>query len=72
MHPKIKKKISRAMWLCKLESLSKHKRATAYVKNRRGDAFLRLDMEPSGEIICYASGCGMRNYASIVIKALEQ
>lgn len=70
-HPTTIKRIKRQLWLCKLESMSKHKRSTQYVKNKHGNNFLRIDLYPNGELVCYASNGVMKNYASIVIKAIE-
>lgn len=71
LNPKFCKKVRRSLWLAQMQAIKTKKRSTEYVKNRHGNAVLRLDVLPSGELTVYASGCGMKNYASIVLKALE-
>lgn len=71
-NPRFTKKIRRSLWLAQMQAIKTKKRSTEYVKNRKGNAVLRLDVLPSGELTVYASGCGMKNYASVVLKALEK
>lgn len=70
-NPRFLKRIRRCLWLAKLESMTKHKRSTVYVKNRKGCNSLRIDYYPSGELAVYAAGAGMKNYANMVIDALN-
>ncbi len=71
MNPKFLKRIKRSVWLARLESIAKRKRATVYVKNRKGNNALRIDYYPSGELVVFAAGMGMKNYASLIIDALD-
>lgn len=70
-NPRFAKKIRRAFWICKMQSIKTKQRATGYVKNKKGNNSLRLDVMPSGELICYAAGQGMRNYASLIVDIVE-
>lgn len=70
-HPKFLKRIKRALWLAKLQSLKTGKRSTEYVKNRKGNNVLRIDMFASGEMVCYIAGRGMNNYSAMITKVLE-
>ena len=70
-HPKIQKKIRREYWLLKMQAIKTKQRAVGYVKNRKGNNFLRIDVHPSGELVCYAAGMGMRNYVSVVLPIVE-
>ena len=68
---KFLKRIKRQLWLCKLESMTTHKRATTYVKNRKGNNCLRLDVHRDGSLSAYAAGCGNKDIAKIILKALD-
>lgn len=70
-NPRFINRIKRHIWLARLESMAKHKRSTQYVKNRKGHNSLRIDFYPDGELAVYAAGQGMRNYANMVIDALD-
>lgn len=71
-HPKFLKRIKRALWLAKLQSMKTGKRATEYVQNRKGNNVLRIDVFATGELVCYVAGRGMQNYSSVVLKALDE
>ena len=70
-NPKFAKKIRRQYWILKMQAIKTKQRATGYVKNRKGNNVLRLDVHSDGEIVCYAAGMGMRNYASLVVDIVE-
>ena len=70
-NPKFAKKIRRQYWILKMQSIKTKQRATGYIKNRKGNNCLRLDVHPSGELVCYAAGMGMRNYVSVVLPIVE-
>ena len=67
MHPKFAKRIKREFWLLKMQAIKTKQRAVGYVKNRKGNNVLRIDVYSSGELAVYAAGSGMRNYASLVV-----
>ena len=71
LNPKFAKRIKRALWLAKLQSMKTGKRCTEYVKNRNGRAVIRLDVYSDGSMSAYASGSGSRDYSSMIIRALE-
>lgn len=66
-NPKFAKKIRRQYWILKMQAIKTKQRATGYVKNRHGNNVLRLDVTTQGELICYASGQGMRNYTRLIL-----
>lgn len=70
-NPKFAKKIRRTFWLCKMQSIKTKQRATGYVKNRKGNNVLRLDVTAQGELICYASGQGMKNHARLILPIIS-
>ena len=70
-NPKFAKRIKRALWLAKLQSMKTGKRATEYVVNRRGRNVIRLDVYPKGDMAAYASGCGSKDIAKMILKALD-
>lgn len=71
MNPKFAKKIRRAFWICKMQGIKTKQRATVYVKNRYGNNSLRIDYYPYGEMVCYASGTGLKNYANLIVDIVE-
>lgn len=71
LNPKFLKRLRRSLWLAKLQSMKTGKRATQYVKNRHGNACIRLDVFSDGGMSAYASGSGSRDYSSLILKALE-
>lgn len=66
-NPKFAKKIRRAFWLAKMQGIKTKRRSTEYVENRHGNNSLRIDYYPYGEMVCYASGAGLKNYASLIL-----
>lgn len=70
-NPKFAKRIRRSFWLCKMEAIKSNKRATTYVKNKKGNNSLRLDYYPTGELVVFAAGQGMKNYANLVVDIVE-
>lgn len=70
-NPKFLKRIKRALWLAKLQSMKTGKRSTEYVVNRNGRNVIRLDVYKDGSMSAYASGMGSRDYSSLILKALE-
>ena len=70
-NPKFAKRIRRAFWLCKMEAIKSNKRATVYVKNKKGNNSLKIDYYPKGELVVYGSGSGMRNYAGLIVDIVE-
>lgn len=70
-NPKFAKKIRRNFWLCKMEAIKTKQRATVYVQNRYGNNSLRIDVYPSGEMVCYSAGGGMKNHASLIVDIVE-
>lgn len=67
MNPKFAKKIRRAFWLAKMQSIKTKQRATGYIQNRKGNNALRIDVYPSGELVVYSAGGGMKNYAQLIL-----
>lgn len=73
-HPTTVRHIRQALWLCKLE-LCKQKRqakecqAVQYVKNKKGENFLRIDLRNGGNVVAY--GIGGKDYSKAVISALQ-
>ena len=72
LNPKFAKRIKRALWLAKLQSIKTGKRATEYVQNRNGRTVIRLDVYKDGSMAAYASGMGSKDYSAIITKALEK
>lgn len=70
-HPKFLKRIKRALWLAKLQSLKTGKRSTEYVVNRNGRDVIRLDVYKDGSMSAYASGMGSKDISKMILKALE-
>ena len=66
-NPKFAKKIRRQYWILKMQAIKTKQRATGYVANRHGHNVLRIDVHKSGELVCYAAGAGMKNYASLIL-----
>lgn len=72
LNPKFAKRIKRALWLAKLQSMKTNKRATEYVKNRHGNACIRLDVYSDGSMSAYASGMGGKDISKMILTALEE
>lgn len=70
-NPKFLKRIRRALWLAKLQSLASGKRSTEYVKNRRGNNVLRLDVQGVTLQAAYASGGSSKDFSKTINKALD-
>lgn len=70
-NPKFAKRIRRALWLAKLQSLKTGKRSTQYVVNRKGNRVLRLDVEGVTLQVAYASGCSSKDFSKMINKALD-
>ena len=70
-NPKFAKKIRRAFWLAKMETIKTKKRSTQYVKNRKGNNCVRLDVYANGELVAYTANGGMKNYASLLVDIVE-
>lgn len=68
-HPKTIKRIKRALWLAKLAACKNGQRGTEYVKNKKGNNYLRIDVYKTGELQCYASR--QQNVTALIKKALE-
>lgn len=66
-NPKFAKRIRRAFWICKMQSLKTKQRATGYIQNRKGNNALRIDVYPSGELVVYSAGGGMKNHARLIL-----
>ena len=66
-NPKFAKRIKREFWLLKMQAIKTKQRAVGYVKNRKGNNVLRIDVYSSGEVVCYAANDGMKNYASLIL-----
>ena len=66
-HPKFARKIRAEYWILKMQAIKTKQRAVGYVKNRKGNNVLRIDVYSSGEVVCYAAGQGMKNYASLIL-----
>lgn len=71
MNPRFAKKIRRAFWLTKMQSIKTKQRATSYIQNRKGNNALRIDVYPSGELVVYGTNFGMRNYANLIVNIVE-
>jgi hypothetical protein len=71
LNPKFAKRIKRALWLAKLQSMKTGKRCTEYVKNRNGRNVIRLDVYSDGSMAAYASGRGSKDMSAVILKALE-
>lgn len=69
-NPKFAKRIRRSFWLAKMEAIKTNKRATYYVKNRKGNNSLRIDYYPQGELVVYGSGSGMKNFAPLILPVI--
>ncbi len=75
-HPTTIRHIRQALWLCKIE-LCKLKRQAAkcravqYVKNKKGENYLRVDLAYNGDLCVYAGGQGSKDYSKAVISALQ-
>ncbi|UZS00844.1 hypothetical protein [Pseudomonas phage vB_PsaM_M1] len=70
-HPKFLKRIKRALWLAKLQSMKTGRRSTEYVVNRSGRNVIRLDVYKDGSMSAYASGMGSKDISKMILKALE-
>ena len=70
-NPRFAKKIRRAFWLAKMEAIKAKNRSTQYIKNRKGNNCVRLDVYPSGELVAYAAGGGMKNYARLILPIIS-
>ena len=70
-HPKFLKRIKRASWLAKLQSMKTGKRSTEYVVNRNGRNVIRLDVYKDGSMSAYASGMGSKDISKMILRALE-
>jgi len=68
---KFAKRIKRALWLAKLQSMKTGKRCTEYVKNRKGNACIRIDVYSDGSMSAYASGMGSKDISKMILSALE-
>lgn len=66
-NPTFAKRIRRIFWLAKMEAIKTKKRSTHYVKNKKGNNCLRVDVYPGGEMAAYAAGGGTKNYASLLV-----
>lgn len=71
LNPKFAKRMKRALWLAKLQSMKTGKRCTEYVKNRKGNACIRIDVYSDGSMSAYASGMGSKDYSAMILRALE-
>jgi len=71
LNPKFAKRIKRALWLAKLQSMKTGKRSTEYVQNRYGRTVIRLDVYPKGDMSAYASGMGSKDISKMILKALD-
>lgn len=71
LNPKFAKRIKRALWLAKLQSMKTNKRATEYVQNRHGRNVIRLDVYKDGSMSAYASGMNSKDISKMIIKVLE-
>ena len=66
-NPKFAKKIRRQYWILKMQAIKTKQRVTGYVANRHGNNVLRIDVHKSGEIVVYAAGSGMKNFAPLIL-----
>lgn len=71
LNPKFAKRIKRALWIAKLQSMKTGKRCTEYVKNRNGRNVIRLDVYKDGSMSAYASGMGSKDMSKMILKALD-
>lgn len=71
LNPKFAKRIKRALWLAKLQSMKTNKRSTEYVQNRNGRNVIRLDVYKDGSMAAYASGMGSKDISKMILKALD-
>lgn len=69
-HPTFIKRIKRALWLAKLQSLKTDYRCTEYVQNRNGRNVLRLDVKGNTLVAAYASGTGSKDYTAVINQAI--
>lgn len=70
-NPKFAKKVRRSFWLAKMEAIKTKERATCYIKNRKGNNSLRIDVYPKGDFVAYSAGNGSKNCANLIIGILE-
>lgn len=70
-NPKFAKRIKRALWLAKLQSMKTGKRCTEYVQNRHGRNVIHLDVYKDGSMSAYASGMGSKDISKMILKALD-
>jgi hypothetical protein len=70
-HTTFQKRIKRALWLAKLQSMKTGKRCTEYIKNRKGNACIRIDVYSDGNMSAYASGMGSKDISKMILKALD-
>lgn len=70
-HPTTIRHIRQALWLCKLERHATKCRAVQYVKNKKGENFLRIDLAYNGDLWVHADGSGSKDYSKAVINALQ-
>lgn len=68
---KFAKRIKRALWIAKLQSMKTGKRSTEYVQNRHGRNVIRLDVYKDGSMSAYASGMGSKDISKMILKALD-
>ena len=71
LNPKFAKRIKRALWIAKLQSMKTGKRCTEYVQNRNGRNVIRLDVYKDGSMSAYASGMGSKDISKMILKALD-
>ena len=70
-HPTTIRHIRQALWLCKLERQATKCRSVQYVKNKKGENYLRVDLAYNGDLCVYAGGQGSKDYSKAVISALQ-
>lgn len=70
-HPKIQKRIKRSIWLATMQAIKTGEKATCYVENRYNERVLEINIMPTGELIVYAKGCGMKNYAKNLLQIIK-
>lgn len=71
LNPKFLKRIRRSLWLAQLSSMKTGKRCTEYVKNRKGNACICIDVYSDGSMAAYASGMGSKDISKMIVKVLE-
>jgi len=71
LNPKFAKRIKRALWLAKLQSMKTGKRSTEYVQNRNGRNVIRIDVYSDGSMSAYASGMGSKDISKMILKTLD-